>query len=160
MWTQKPSPKNEAARPPQQPSAAESLAAPGVVAQAVSDSTGERPPVACVGKSVVFKGELLSSEDMTIDGRVEGKIELQGHRLTIGATADIRADIVVGTVVVQGKVAGKILASDGVHLRDTASVEGDIHSPSIAIAEGAQLMGRIDMTSRDDASKLRLVAGS
>jgi cytoskeletal protein CcmA (bactofilin family) len=103
----------------------------------------ERRLVAWVGKSVIFKGELVSSEDMTIDGRVEGTIEVRGHVLTIGPDADIRATIQAGTVTVQGTVHGKITAEQKVEIRPSGSVEGDIISPRLAMADGAILRGRV-----------------
>jgi cytoskeletal protein CcmA (bactofilin family) len=104
----------------------------------------ERRQVAWVGKSVVFKGELTSSEDMTIDGRVEGTIELRDHALTVGPDAEIRAKIHARTVVVIGTVLGTITARERVDIHDTGSVTGDITSPKIAMADGAMLKGRVD----------------
>lgn len=116
-------------------------------------SIEERRVVAWVGKSVVFKGDLTSSEDMTIDGRVEGTIGLRDHSLTIGPDAHIRADIVARRVTVYGAVAGKITASDTVDLRDTASVEGTITSPRLAMADGAVMRGRVETATRAAAQK-------
>jgi cytoskeletal protein CcmA (bactofilin family) len=116
--------------------------------------TEERRVVAWVGKSVVFKGDLISSEDMTIDGRVEGTIELRDHHLTIGPDADIRADIVARTVTIHGAVTGSITANDKVDIRETGSVEGDILSPRIAMMDGATLRGRVETAGRSEAAKL------
>jgi len=104
----------------------------------------ERRVVAWVGKSVVFTGKLSSSEDMTIDGRVEGSIELRDHTLMIGPDADIRADIVAKTAIIYGAVTGKITARDKVDIRETGSVDGDIIAPRLAISDGAVLRGRVD----------------
>jgi cytoskeletal protein CcmA (bactofilin family) len=103
----------------------------------------ERRLVAWVGKSVIFKGELVSSEDMSIDGRVEGSIDVSGHALTIGPDADIRATILAGTVTILGAVNGKITAETKVEIRPSGSVEGDILSPRLALADGALLHGRV-----------------
>jgi cytoskeletal protein CcmA (bactofilin family) len=111
---------------------------------AVPGAAAERRVVAWVGKSVIFRGDLISSEDMTIDGRVEGTIELRDHSLTIGPDADIRADIVAKSVTVLGSVTGTITATDKVDIREAGSVEGDILSPRIAMVEGAVLRGRVD----------------
>jgi cytoskeletal protein CcmA (bactofilin family) len=108
----------------------------------------ERRAVAWVGKSVVFKGDLTSLEDMTIDGHVEGTIELRDHSLTIGPDADIRADIVAKTVTVHGTVTGTITARETVEICQTGSVEGDITSPRLAMAGGAVLRGRVDTGTR------------
>src|SRR5580692_11636629 len=108
--------------------------------------------VAWVGKSVVFKGDLSSSEDMTIDGRVEGTVKLRDHGLTIGPHAEIRADIIAKTVTVRGAVMGTITAGDMVFVSETGSVEGDIISPRFALADGAVLRGRVDTLTRQTAA--------
>jgi cytoskeletal protein CcmA (bactofilin family) len=106
--------------------------------------TEERRRVAWVGKSVVFRGDLISLEDMTIDGRVEGMIEIREHHLTVGPEAHIEADVVAKTVTVFGQLTGTIVASGNVTIRETASVEGDITCPRVAIADRAVVRGRID----------------
>jgi cytoskeletal protein CcmA (bactofilin family) len=113
----------------------------------------ERRAIAWVGKSVVFKGELISSEDMIIDGRVEGTIEVNDHALTIGPAAQIRADISALSVTVRGTVTGTITAAGLVEIRETGSLEGDIISPHVSVAEGAVVRGKIDtLTKRADGS--------
>jgi cytoskeletal protein CcmA (bactofilin family) len=96
-----------------------------------------------VGKSVVIKGELTASEDVTIDGKVEGKIELKDHVLTIGPNGKIKAELFAKVLVVLGEVNGNITASEKVEIHDGGSVEGDIVSPRLAIAEGAHFRGRV-----------------
>ncbi|NUR55214.1 MAG: polymer-forming cytoskeletal protein [Acidobacteria bacterium] len=123
------------------------------IAQAPVTGAGGRPQderrvVAWVGKSVVFKGELSSSEDMTIDGRVEGSINVREHTLIIGPDADIRADITAATVTIFGAVHGSITARDKVDVRHTGSVEGDITSARLAVVEGAVLKGRVGTKTR------------
>ena len=103
----------------------------------------ERRVTAWVGKSVIFKGELVSSEDMAIDGRVEGTIDVRGHTLTIGPDADIRATIQAGTVTILGAVTGKMTAQHKVEIRSSGSVEADITSPRLAMADGATLRGKV-----------------
>ena len=98
-----------------------------------------------IGKSVVIKGELNGSEDLTIEGRVEGKIELKDHVLTIGANGKIAAQVFAKALIVLGEVKGNIAASEKVDIRDGGSVEGDIVSPRVAIAEGAHFRGSVDM---------------
>lgn len=98
-----------------------------------------------IGKSVIIKGELSGSEDLTIEGQVEGKIELNNNTLTIGTNAKIKAQVFAKTVVVLGEVTGNITASEKVDIRDNGSVDGDITSPKVAIAEGAHFRGAIDM---------------
>ena len=98
-----------------------------------------------IGKSVVIKGELNGSEDLTIEGHVEGTIQLRDHVLTIGPNGRIKAQVFAKSVIVLGEVNGNITASDKVDIRDNGSVEGDLISPRIAIAEGAHFKGSIDM---------------
>jgi cytoskeletal protein CcmA (bactofilin family) len=104
----------------------------------------ERRVTAWVGKSVIFKGDLISSEDMTIDGRVEGTIEVRDHSLVIGPDADIRADIIAKTVTVHGSVTGTITANEKVDIKDSGVVEGDILAPRLAMADGGVLRGRVE----------------
>jgi len=110
-----------------------------------------RPPapmektIVNIGKSVVIKGELSGSEDLIIEGQVDGKIELRENILTIGPNGRIKAQIFAKAVIVQGEVTGNISATDKVDIRDDGSVDGDIASPRVAIAEGAHFRGSIDM---------------
>jgi cytoskeletal protein CcmA (bactofilin family) len=105
-----------------------------------------------IGKSVVIKGELSGSEDLTIEGHVEGRIDLKGNVLTIGPNGKIKAEVFAKAVVVLGEVTGNVTASEKVDIRDNGSVDGDIASPRVAIAEGAHFRGSVDM-QRAGASK-------
>jgi cytoskeletal protein CcmA (bactofilin family) len=104
--------------------------------------TGE---LAHIGKSVVIKGELSGSEDLYVDGNVEGKIELRNHSLTVGANGNVKADVSAKSVVIQGKLDGSVIASDRVELRKSAVVTGDLTTQRIAIEEGAFLKGKVDI---------------
>jgi cytoskeletal protein CcmA (bactofilin family) len=98
-----------------------------------------------IGKSVVIKGELNGSEDLTIEGQVEGKIELRQNVLTIGPNGKIKAQVFAKAVIVLGEVTGNVTATEKVDIRDNGSVDGDIAAPRVAIAEGAHFRGSIDM---------------
>jgi cytoskeletal protein CcmA (bactofilin family) len=98
-----------------------------------------------IGKSVVIKGELNGSEDLTIEGHVEGTIQLKDHVLTIGPNGRIKAQVFAKAVIVLGEVTGNVTASEKVDIRDNGSVDGDIVSPRVAIAEGAHFRGSVDM---------------
>jgi cytoskeletal protein CcmA (bactofilin family) len=98
-----------------------------------------------IGKSVIIKGELSGSEDLTIEGQVEGKIELRQNVLTIGPNAKIKAQVAAKTIVVEGSVQGNVMASERIEIRDKGSVEGDLAAPRVAIADGAHFRGSIDM---------------
>jgi cytoskeletal protein CcmA (bactofilin family) len=110
----------------------------------------ERRVVAWVGKSVRFQGTLTSSEDMTIDGHVEGTIDIQDNALTIGPDANISADIVASTVTIHGTVTGNVRAKAKVDIRATGRVEGNLFTPRLVMADGAVVRGRVD-TSNDQA---------
>ena len=138
MW------KREEASKPVVPVPAAESAATGVGGAGAVGRTGDRG-VVNIGKSVVIKGELSGSEDLTVDGQVEGQIELKQNVLTIGRNGRITAQIFAKGVVVLGEVVGSIKASDIVSIRETGVVEGDIIAPRIAIAEGARFRGKIDM---------------
>jgi cytoskeletal protein CcmA (bactofilin family) len=99
--------------------------------------------VATLGRSVSVKGEIVGSEDLTIDGQVEGKIDLPEHMLTIGPNATILADIVAKSITVFGSVIGTITARDKVDLRKSGSLEGTVTCGRIAIQEGAHMSGKL-----------------
>ena len=106
-------------------------------------NSSERRVVAWIGKAVRVEGKVISEEDLTIDGDVEGSIELGGHSLTIGEEARIRADLVAKTVTISGKVNGNVRAVDKVDLRATGSVDGNITAPRFVMADGATVMGKV-----------------
>jgi len=98
-----------------------------------------------IGQSIQIKGELTGNEDLTIEGKVDGKIILKDHNLTIGANGRITAEIHAKTVVVVGEVVGNITADDKVEVAPTGSMKGDISSPRVVLADGARFKGSIDM---------------
>ena len=117
--------------------------APVASPAAARPAVDERRVVAWVGKSILFRGDLIGLEDMAIDGRVEGTIELRDNNLTIGPDAHIQADIVARIVTVHGTVVGTVTATEAVHVRETGSVEGNITSPRLAMADGAVVKGQV-----------------
>ncbi len=104
--------------------------------------TGE---FAHIGKSVVIKGELSGSEDLYVDGNVEGKIELRNNSLTVGPNGNIKADVTAKSVVIQGKLDGAVNAYERVELRKSAVVTGDLTTQRIAMEEGAFLKGKVEI---------------
>jgi cytoskeletal protein CcmA (bactofilin family) len=98
-----------------------------------------------LGRSVVIKGELSASEDLTLYGHMDGSVKLPDHTLTIGPDADIRAEVAAKAVVVMGALTGNVTASERVEIRATGSVTGDIASPHLAIVDGGCLQGKVDM---------------
>jgi len=106
-----------------------------------------------IGKSIVIKGELSCSEDLYIDGQVEGTIDPKGNRLIIGPNGSIKANVSARAVIVQGKLEGTIHASDRVDLKQSAIVVGDITTQRISIEEGAHLKGSVNIQKEALQSK-------
>ena len=142
MWK-----RDEAVRPASgQPAAPQPSTPPPAVSGPRSDATHLlEKDIVNIGKSVVIKGELNGSEDLTIEGHVEGTIQLKEHVLTIGPNGRIKAQVFAKSVIVLGEVTGNVTASEKVDIRDNGSVDGDIISPRVAIAEGAHFRGSVDM---------------
>ena len=98
-----------------------------------------------IGKSVIIKGELSGSEDLYVDGQVEGSIELHGNRLIIGPHGQVRANVNAKGVIVQGKLEGNIRAAERAELTKSAIAVGDIVTQRVAIEEGAYFKGKVDI---------------
>jgi cytoskeletal protein CcmA (bactofilin family) len=101
-----------------------------------------------IGQSIHIKGELTGNEDLTIEGKVEGKVFLKDHNLTVGANGKIVAEIQAKTVMVLGEVTGNITADDKVEVAATGTMRGDIQAPRVVLADGAKFKGAIDMDKR------------
>jgi cytoskeletal protein CcmA (bactofilin family) len=106
-------------------------------------ATGERRHAAWIGKSLFVRGDVISSEDLVIDGTFEGTIEVGDHALTIGPGAEVKADLVAKTIIIHGSVVGNVTARERLDLRANASVEGNVKAPRFAMADGALLRGRV-----------------
>ena len=114
----------------------------------------EMTNVANIGKSLHIKGELTGNEDLTIEGKVEGKITLNGHSVTIGQNGLVMAEIHAKSVIVGGQVRGNITADDKVEVAPTGSMKGDIIAPRVVLADGARFKGSIDMDRKSAASAM------
>jgi cytoskeletal protein CcmA (bactofilin family) len=128
--------------------------APSRPAEPVRSDSLRSGEVATIGKSVVVKGELSGSEDLIVDGEVEGSITLRGQSLTIGPNGRVRANIEARNVILHGRVDGDIHASERVELRKSASLSGDISTARISIEDGAFFKGGIDIQKPEPASKV------
>ena len=109
-----------------------------------------RTEAARIGKSLVIKGELSGSEDLYVDGEIEGSIQLQQNILVVGPNGKLKAGVTAGKVVVHGTLEGNLQARDQVELKKTSLVTGDIVSQRISIEDGAYFKGRVDI-QRDGA---------
>jgi cytoskeletal protein CcmA (bactofilin family) len=101
---------------------------------------------AVLGKSVVFKGQIESREDLVIEGEVEGTIEMVEHRLTIAANGDVKANVIAREIEVLGTLEGKMEATEKVYIRKGARFIGDVHSAGIVIEDGGFIKGNIDLS--------------
>jgi cytoskeletal protein CcmA (bactofilin family) len=99
-----------------------------------------------IGKTVVICGEVKGSEDLIVDGRVEGTVTLTESRLTIGPSANVAADLSAKDVLILGQVKGNVLASGRVELRAGCNVEGDIRALRLAVEDNAVFRGKVDLT--------------
>jgi cytoskeletal protein CcmA (bactofilin family) len=106
-------------------------------------AASERRVSAWIGKAVRVEGKVTSGEDLTIDGDVEGSIEVGDHSLTIGPGAVIKADLVAKTITIAGAVVGNVKATERLELHAAGSVAGDIASPRFLMAEGATVSGKV-----------------
>ncbi len=117
-------------------------------------NVGESRPMdnlANIGKSLQVKGELTGNEDLTIEGKVDGKIYLKDHKLTIGPNGRVKADVQAKSIVVAGKLDGNVAADDRVEITATGTMKGDVVAPRVVLADGARFKGSVDMESKGAA---------
>ena len=155
MWNrrkeeeQPPPPKPVAAQPPAQPvkpqPAKETSPMSSVPNRPTESFDAPRAGNAVLGKSVIVKGQVLSREDLTIDGEVEGTIEMQEHRLTIGLNGKVRASVKAKEVIVLGTLHGNVETGDRIDIRKEARLVGDIRTARIVIEDGAYFKGNVDI---------------
>jgi cytoskeletal protein CcmA (bactofilin family) len=107
---------------------------------------------ASIGKSVMIKGQIFSREDLTIDGEIDGSVELHEHRLTVGPNGKLQAGVKAREVVVLGTIHGNVEASDKIDIRKDAKLVGDIKTARIVIEDGAYFKGSIDI-ARPEAAR-------
>jgi cytoskeletal protein CcmA (bactofilin family) len=146
MWNRDQAVLPDSSEPPvpAPPSSATSVRRPVVGAA----TAGEGRPVVSIGKSIVMKGELSGSEDLAVDGTVEGTIELRDNVLIIGPNGRVKAQVFAKAVIVSGTVNGDITASERIDIREEGSVDGNIVSPRVAIADGAHFRGSVDVQKK------------
>jgi len=101
-----------------------------------------------IGPSIKIQGSVSGDEDLLVEGRVEGKIELAQHSVTIGASGRIKADIQGRSIVIMGEVEGNLFGSEQITLRQSSTVRGNLVAPRVSLEDGANFKGSIDMTSK------------
>jgi cytoskeletal protein CcmA (bactofilin family) len=115
---------------------------------------------ATIGPSIFIKGDLSGDEDLVIEGRVEGKIDLKQHNVTIGKNGRVRADVFGNTVVIEGEVDGNLFAQQQAIVRQSGAVRGNITAPRVMLEDGSRFRGSIDMESKDTAKDTAKSAGA
>jgi len=108
---------------------------------------------ATIGRSITIRGEVTGDEDLLIQGRVEGSVDLKQHSVTVGSDGEVKASIIGRIVVVEGRVEGDISAEEQVILRSSASVQGDIIAARVVLEDGARFRGGVDMGDVGDRGK-------
>lgn len=104
--------------------------------------TGER---ATIGPSITIRGEVSGDEDLLVQGRVDGSVDLKENSVTVGQEGQVKADIKARVITVEGKVEGNLNADEQVILRSSARVQGDIKAPRVVLEDGASFRGGVDM---------------
>ncbi len=106
-----------------------------------------------IGSTILIKGDLSGDEDLVIEGRVEGKIELTKHNVTIGKSGRVKADVYGGVITVEGEVNGNLFGEDQLVLRKSSTVRGNIVAPRVVLEDGADFKGSIDMSPKAPGQK-------
>jgi cytoskeletal protein CcmA (bactofilin family) len=166
MWKPRPEDSKPATtnpNPPAQPVAAlaptpsPAAAPPRETPKSVEPHRGD---VGHIGKSVQIRGELTGSEDLYLDGEIEGTIDLRDHSLIIGPNGKIKASISARDLVVHGKIEGNVTATGRVELRKSCSLSGDISTQRIVIEDGAFFKGAIDIKEKQEQRKPQVSAAA
>jgi cytoskeletal protein CcmA (bactofilin family) len=153
MWTTRKDdekPPTPAPKPPAQRPAAAPAYPPSRTME-TPKMESYRADVAHIGKSVIIKGELSGSEDLYLDGEVEGSIDLRNQSLIVGPNSRVRANVFAKDVTIHGKVDGNVTATNKVELKKSALLNGDIHTQRIVIEDGAFFKGSIDIQKGEPA---------
>lgn len=144
MWNREPNKPTAVAMPPVATVTPEPMPQPTAPAVEPAAPYVPAPPAKAKGSSLVIKGELSGSEDLAIEGRVEGKVSLPEHVLTIGLGAHVSAEIVARVVIVHGAITGNITAFERVEIKATGRMNGDLVSPKVQMSDGATFSGRLE----------------
>ena len=124
---------------------ANSPAAASVARQASASVPVSSAASACISQGIRIKGEVTGSEDLFVDGNVEGKVNLSNGSLTVGPNGEVKADIFAREVIVRGRVDGKIVGREKIQLWSTGNVAGDLQTERLTIEDGAVLRGRVEI---------------
>ncbi|PHS20601.1 MAG: hypothetical protein COA86_01245 [Kangiella sp.] len=109
-----------------------------------------------LGKNIKFRGELIGTEDLHIEGVVEGVVIMKGHNLSIGEEGVLNANVHAQNLTIHGKLTGDVLADELIQVKSTAVVKGNLTAPRIQLDDGGKFRGSMDMTDTDQEKKDRL----
>jgi cytoskeletal protein CcmA (bactofilin family) len=128
------------------PQTSPEVSQPSAVKPGTSSST---PPVsskaaACISQGIKIKGEVAGTEDLFVDGVVDGKISLANSALTVGPNGTVKAEITAREIVLRGIAEGKFTAEERIQIWNSARVEGDLKAQRISIEDGAELRGKVE----------------
>lgn len=143
-----PEPASTAPRPVSAPSAPMSSGSPNPSPE--PRRSGER---ATIGASIIIKGDLSGGEDLVIEGRVEGKVDLKQHNVTVGRSGRVKADIFGKVITIEGEVDGNVFAQEQAILRQAGAIRGNITAPRVILEDGSRFKGSIDMEAKDSSSR-------
>jgi cytoskeletal protein CcmA (bactofilin family) len=117
-----------------------------------SNSSTTRRANAVIGESIAIQGDLAGEEDLTILGRVQGKVDVKGNSVTIGPSGHVKADVYGKSIIVEGRVEGNLFGGEQIVLRSTGDVRGNLTAPRVSLEDGAQFKGAIDMEPKRSSS--------
>jgi cytoskeletal protein CcmA (bactofilin family) len=118
-----------------------------------TDLARGKTPIAVIGPKIIFKGELSGEEDLLIQGRVEGKIDLKGHHLTIGSQGVIKANVSAKTITIEGAIEGDVVAAEHIAVKSGSRVNGNLKAERVTLEDGAKFRGAIDMDVEPQAKQ-------
>jgi cytoskeletal protein CcmA (bactofilin family) len=132
---------------------------PATTATPAPPAAAARGERATIGPSIFIKGDLAGEEDLIIEGRVEGRVDLRQHNLTVGKNGRVKADLVGRVVTVEGEVDGNVFAEEQAVVRTSGTVHGNITSPRVTLEDGSKFKGSIDMEAKTPPRGVQAPAG-
>jgi cytoskeletal protein CcmA (bactofilin family) len=128
------------------PTSAPSLSSTTTASEPARRSSGDR---ATIGPSIFIKGDLTGDEDLVIEGRVEGKVDLKQNNVTVGRDGKVKADVYGRVVTIEGEVDGNVFAQEQAVLRQSGAIRGNITAPRVVLEDGSRFKGTIDMEPKE-----------
>jgi cytoskeletal protein CcmA (bactofilin family) len=128
------------------PTPAPSFSSTTTASEPARRSSGDR---ATIGPSIFIKGDLTGDEDLVIEGRVEGKVDLKQNNVTVGRDGKVKADVYGRVVTIEGEVDGNVFAQEQAVLRQSGAIRGNITAPRVVLEDGSRFKGTIDMEPKE-----------